>query len=415
MVGGHGLDYPNPEIDVGKAATHMARTRIIECIGASDEDIAHLRLLLRTATTQLNDAWRWGPESKADLVIVDVRSLIGHSALPRTLQRGIACAQMIEADAPAPDGRYLRKPLRREDLVALLNGVVESTIVPLTIMTQGDDFFDMDLGESDASTELPSLHVAHARSDVEREHEAFEAMFRRDPLAEKPQILMPDKLGANVGVEYIGGVTRRSATRADDNDPFARDGLDAASVDPTFRHDSEARAISDEAHPLSAYLTGRLLGGPARIVLPGTPALVLDPKEQVFHALGKLPLLEPYCRQPLRLDAWERLVNSELVGLRERVPARPYLRLQWLERYIGSNGYLATHLDPGGSYRLTRWLELAQEYPRAFRIGSNMIKPQRLDEIAHVSEIPLAEVFDVVNAYEAIGYIEWTHRVRTQR
>ena len=37
----------------------MATTRIIDCIGASDEDIAHLRLLLRSSIIHLRDVWRW--------------------------------------------------------------------------------------------------------------------------------------------------------------------------------------------------------------------------------------------------------------------------------------------------------------------------------------------------------------------
>ncbi len=393
----------------------MASTRIIECIGASDEDIAHLRLLLRTAALHLRDIWRWGSEDKADLVIVDTRSLIGGSALRRIRQRGIACARLIEADDPASDGRLLRKPLRRDDLVALLNGVGDSSIAPLTIMSQGDDFFDMDLGESDSADELPVMDFSLRRNDVERGNEDFEALFRRDPLAMKPEYMIPEKLGG-AGVEFIRDATARSESRADAfGNPFSRHAVADENVDPSFRRDMHMRADDNELHSLNDYLDGRLLGGPARIVLPGAPSLVLDPKEQVFHSDGMLPELEPYCREPLRFGAWERLVVSQLVALRARVPARPYLRLRWMERYVMSNGYLASHLDPAGTYRLTRWLELAHEYPRAFRIGSNMLKLMRLDEIAHASNVAIAEVFDVVNAYEAIGYVEWKHRERTAR
>jgi len=42
-----------------------------------------------------------------------------------------------------------------------------------------------------------------------------------------------------------------------------------------------------------------------------------------------------------------------------------------------------------------------------------MVQPLRLDEIARLSEVQLAEVFDVVNAYEAIGHVVWKHRERT--
>jgi len=393
----------------------MTTTKIIDCIGASDEDIAHLRLLLRTAKIHLRDIWRWGPELKADIVIVDTRSLIGDSALRRTLQRGIACGRLIEADDATPEGRYLRKPLRREDLVELLNGVGVSTIAPLTILTQGDDFFDLDLGESDQSPELSSVDTAFRRSLVELEHESFEALFRRDPLEHKPEFMMPEKLDTAVGVEFVGDATARSVTRSEIGNPFARGDLAEEHIDPSFRRDLQAREIGATTHAFIDYLNGRLLGGSARIQLPGSPALVLDPKEQVYHSEGGLRALEPYVREPLRMDAWERLVNFEMAALRERVPARPYHRLQWMARFITSDGYLASHLDPGGSYRLTRWLELAHDYPRAFRTGSHMLKPLRLHEIARASDVSLAEVFDVVNAYEAIGYVEWTRREIKQR
>jgi hypothetical protein len=399
----------------------MTTKRIIDCIGASDEDIAHLRLLLRTAKIHLRDVWHWGPELKADIVIVDTRSMIGESAYRRTLERGIACAQLIEADAPAPDGRHLRKPLRREDLVELLNGVGKSSIEPLAILTQGDDFFDLDLGEHDHSgdlpgRDLPELDIAHRRSEVEREHEEFEAMFRRDPLEHKPQFLMPDQFDNDAGIEYVHETTTRSATRAvATTNPFAREEFVLDNVDPSFRRDMEAREIGATTHALTDYLGGKLLGGSARIRLPGAPALVLDPKEQVYHADSDLRSLEIYVREPLRMDAWERLVNSGLLAIRESTPAKPYSRLLWMARYITSDGYLASHLDPGGTYRLTRWLELAHDYPRAFRVGGQMLKPLRLDEIARASKATIAEVFDVVNAYDAIGYVEWKHREIKQR
>ncbi|HEV2606478.1 MAG TPA: hypothetical protein VGT79_00715 [Xanthomonadaceae bacterium] len=402
----------------------MARDRIIDCIGASDEDIAHLRLMLRTATHLLRDTWYWGTEDKADIVIVNAHSLIGDSALRRSQQRGISYAQLIEAGDNAPDWHFLRKPLRREEVVDLLNGIGASSIAPMTILSQGDDFFEMDLGEHEEH-EVPSgdfeqrLHSAHARlrgSEAEPEHDAIDAIFRRDPLAHKPEFLMPDKLAHGVGVEYVHGTTERSASRADSSgDPFSRKGLSAESIDPTFRHDIVGSATDNQKRPLSAYLDQRLLGGPARIELPRSAALVLDPKEQVFHAQGSLLSLEGYCCQPLRLGDWVPIVSAELAALRERMPARPYVYLRWMDRYLNSNGYLASHLDPAGTYRLTRRLALAQDFSFAARVGSEMLSPLRLDEIARASEVSLADVFDVVNAYEAIGYVEWKHRVRAPR
>lgn len=390
----------------------MTNTRVIHCVGASDEDTAHLRLLLRAAIIHLIDAWRWGPEERADLVMVDTHSLVGDSALRRCQQRGVVCASLLEATDAAPSGLYLRKPFRRDDFVALLNTIGTSTVAPLQLVTQGEDFFDLDLGETafDASS-LQMLDVSLVRNERERALDSFEAIFHRDPLGEKPMFLMPEKLGADTGVEFVRDATARSEARADAyGNPFAREGLDDGQVDPAFSRGNDLRFDEDEAHPLVTWLEPGRLGGPAIIEWPDAAPLVLDPKARVFHSEGRLPALERYFRQPLRQGDWKRLVSSELAHWRARAAARPYQRLQWLDRYLCSDGYLSTHLDPGGSYRLTRWLELAQDYPRAFRIGANMIVPQRLGDIARVSEVSLAEVFDVVNAYEAIGFVQWTRR-----
>lgn len=391
----------------------MAITRIIDCIGASDEDMAHLRLLLRSSKVRLRDLWRWGREDRADLVVVDAGTLIGADALRRSQRRGIAWAQLVAAEAAAPEGAVLRKPLRRDDFVALLNSVGDSSeVLPLQLVTQGEEFFNLDLGEAEFDDiDLPALDFSLTRNQREREQDAFDALFHRDPLAEKPQFLMPDKLEADADVEFILDPTRRSAERADAHgNPLAREVHSDGFIDPDFRHDLRVHAEDNDAFALAAYLEPGLLGGPATIQLPGAPALVLDPKENVFHAEGRLPALEPYFRQPLRYGGWKRLVNSELARWRDRVPARPYLRLTWMQHYLGSDGYLAKHLDPGGSYRLKRWLELAHDYPRAFRVGANMGVARRLGDIARTSDVPLAEVFDIVNAYDAIGYIDWTRR-----
>lgn len=394
----------------------MANTRIIHCVGASDEDTAHLRLLLRAAIIHLIDAWRWGPEDRADLVIADSRSLVGDSALRRCQQRGIVCAVLVEAEDPAPAGPFLRKPLRRDDFVALLNTIGASTVAPLNLVTQGEDFFDLDLGETNFDgVDLPQIEISLVRDERERAQDAFDSIFHRDPEAEKAVFLIPEKLDADAGVTVVRDSTVRGQTRADDyGNPFARVAQDDGVIDTSFLRGIELAFDDDEEQPLVAYLQPGRLGGPAIIEWPGSAALVLDPKAQVFHSDGRLPALEHYFRRPIRGGDWKRLVSSELATWRARSPARPYQRLIWMDRFLGSNGYLAPHLDPGGLYRLTRWLELAQDYPRAFRIGANMIVPQRLGDIAHVSEVSLAEVFDVVNAYEAIGYVEWSRRQRSR-
>jgi hypothetical protein len=135
---------------------------------------------------------------------------------------------------------------------------------------------------------------------------------------------------------------------------------------------------------------------------------VIDPDARMFWADGILPLLEPYVRQQLRLGDWKRLTNDELEQARQGSAARPYAQLIWMDGFIHSNGSLSRRFDPEGTYHLSKRLDLSNDYPRALRISAVMNNPRKLDAIARASGADLAEVFDVVNAYEAIGYLEWT-------
>lgn len=394
----------------------MTCEKIIDCIGASDEDIAHLRLLLRTAGAQLDAPWQWGTEDRADLVIVDAGDLVGFAARARVLQRGVPCAELIAADAPEPEGLFLRKPLRREDFVALLNGGSRRAVAPFSVLSQDADFFMVDLGEyeDDSNEELPNFEKVHQRTlPSSAEMDAFEALFKRDDLADTPLILLPDRLEESTGVEYTGERTMRSSRNANERKPFINDSVSPVNIDPSLRSFGNAPADAGE-HPLRDYLAGTLLGGPSRIALPGLPALALDPKHQVFHAGCGLPALEDYCRRPLRRADWQPLMSSQLSEVRERVPARSYTMLQWLERMVASNGYLASHLDPGGTYRLLQAFEVGEDYPRAQRIAEAMRESLRLHEIVAVSQTSMSEVFAVVSAYDAIGWVEWQLRESMQ-
>jgi len=392
----------------------MASTRIIDCIGASSTDIVRLGLLLRAAEDRLDDHWEWGPEEEAEVILVDAEHPKGAAALQRCRKRGVYFAELIAPDAPAPPHLYLRRPVEFQDLVDLLNDGMARTVAPLTLISRGENFFEMDLEPIEDDSPLPDFTPPSTASDPLDPQ--FEELFRRDPLANTSSYLLPGKLSEHTRLEFIKTTTTRSETRADiDRNPFLPPAQSDANVDPSFRRGFKPSLDDGKTHPLGNYLDTALLGGPARIQLPGAPALVLDPKDRLFHAEGRLSALEPYARAPLRIGDWERLTNTEMIAIRQRIPAKPYLRLAFLERFVHSNGYLASHLDPGGSYRLTRWLELAQDYPHAARVARHMMTAQRLGDVAKASELPLAEVFDVINAYDAIGFLEWTHRPRSDR
>ncbi|MBS0193495.1 MAG: hypothetical protein JSR34_04550 [Proteobacteria bacterium] len=160
--------------------------------------------------------------------------------------------------------------------------------------------------------------------------------------------------------------------------------------------------------PLLHYLPKRVLGGSAQIAMEGAPPLTIDPESRLFWAAGPLTALEPYLREPLRLGDWKRLSDHDLEALREGSPGRLCACLVWMDAYLLSKGVLSRRLDPDGVFCLTKRLDLANDYPRALLISVQMSHPRKLDAIARLSGADIAEVHDVVNAYDAIGYLETT-------
>ncbi len=185
--------------------------------------------------------------------------------------------------------------------------------------------------------------------------------------------------------------------------------LACVSIPMPFKRVLELESAA-QPEALHAFLTRKLLGGPARMSIDGAPPLVLDPKHFCFHSRGGLKELEPYCRAMIQRSAWHPLTTAEVSQLRETEPARPYELLHWLDARIRSGGRLASHLDPGGTYRLTRAIDLGGDYPDAVNIAKAMMMPLRLHEIAAAAQVEMGQVFDTVNAYDAIGCVEWTPR-----
>lgn len=189
---------------------------------------------------------------------------------------------------------------------------------------------------------------------------------------------------------------------------------DAAPV-PVPARPVVATTADDATHSLMYFLPKRVLGGPARIALADTPVLVLDPEARKFWAPASLLALEPYARQPLRFGDWEKLSPEGFAQACVGVAERPTLLLTWMDAYIHSGGVLSRRLDPNGDYSITRRLDLANDYPHALRVSAQMSRPRKLDAIARACGVGLPEVHDVVNAYDAIGFLEYTRAAAPPR
>ncbi|MEP7042445.1 MAG: hypothetical protein ABI843_05250 [Dokdonella sp.] len=173
-----------------------------------------------------------------------------------------------------------------------------------------------------------------------------------------------------------------------------------ASFDPARR----SRLVTD-IDKLVAHGRGSVI-----IERAGLPPLVLDPSNDSYLSGADLSELEPYLLQPVKGGECRPISGVRLADLRDSTPAHPLARLRWLAALLRSNGWLASHLDPGGSYRVKSWISVDGSYRRQYRIAMTMLRPAPLHRIAAAAGATMAEVFDVVNAYDAIDLLEWTPR-----
>ena len=138
----------------------------------------------------------------------------------------------------------------------------------------------------------------------------------------------------------------------------------------------------------------------------GIPPLLIDPVTDTFHTSARLVELEPYFLDPLGGHERKRVGGEQLAALRKAHPGRPLVRLRWLHAFLRSNGWLAKHLDPSATYQLKSWLPLDNDYRKQHRIALTLMREAPLHVIAKAAKAKMADVFDVVNAYDALGLIE---------
>lgn len=170
---------------------------------------------------------------------------------------------------------------------------------------------------------------------------------------------------------------------------------------------TSARASFDQprGERVCTNLEALLQRGPVVIARPAIAELILDPLKGVYYTTAKLSELEPYFLDPVAPDDCRPFLAARLAAVRARMTAQPLQRLRWLRAFLASDGWLALHLDPGGNYQIERWISMDGDYKVPYAIARSMLRPMALHEIAAQSKATMAEVFNLVNAYDAIGML----------
>jgi len=164
---------------------------------------------------------------------------------------------------------------------------------------------------------------------------------------------------------------------------------------------------------LGYYLKPGVLLGPVKAQLPGAPLLVLDPTTQTYAGGSSLKVFLPYAEAILREEDFTHIDGVELAGhVKQLGGSQPWIRLAWLAGLAGGKGMVMPGNSPNAKFKLIKWPQSEREFPKHFRIATAMMRGTgTIEEIAALSAAGMADVADFINAYNALGYVEYAPAV----
>ncbi|HKE48149.1 MAG TPA: hypothetical protein VKB52_08785 [Rhodanobacteraceae bacterium] len=325
----------------------MSTTRTIAVTGATEQDAARITSLLERHRHKLSHAWASGEAADADLLLVDIESTYGQMDWLRARSRGRLVIAYTSAAEPLEPEFSLRKPVVSGELVALLNrfaaGMNGKPEAAAPMRPANAETYDASSAPAAANDAKPASIVAARPAQI------IAPMPAKAEPAPPPVCFIDELLGM---------------------------------LDPSE--------------------------GPVRLTHEGLPSIIIDPARQRWYAgVGGLKTLAGWSRLPLRRDQLLHLDATEFANATEIMTAQPYPRLVWFARLTRSEGNLDAGLPADARYRLLRWPQVEREFPKHFRIATQMMRGTgTIDEIAAQSTAGIADVVDFINAYNALGYVE---------
>lgn len=406
----------------------MSNDKIIAVVGVSEELTAHMRLLLRRAMPILGQNWKWGAEDVADLIVVDPRELAGQAARARAQAAGVRCAVVVHEGGDEDAAFILHVPFKLESFVEVMRGAARPSIRPTANIEHADEDFyyrATDTTQPDDATGNEFWSRARARAEATAAEIASDQKQNRQKLdleiaAGLDEMLKdnPDaqKIAPKPAISLHEGVTIQSVLNTGRRTE-ARQGDSVRGMSGERFSDEELlRFVKDDdrgALGLREILTGTDVAAPSQITLPGLPALTLDPKNQQVLLKGDLSLAAGYCQQPINLKSLRVLTTRELNDIRQQESSFPYDDLRWLDQVLRGTGHLNRKFDPAGTYRIKRPVNVSRSFRHHGRIADIMLGPaRRLNEIAQEAGASMDDVFNMVNAYDLIGELEWQAKQR---
>ena len=318
-----------------------------------------LKAAFEQANARLGQAWRLVPDQDAAYVVVDMDSMYGpmswlrlHAAGKQVI--GLTAAPRTQADF------HLVQPFTADSVAALLRDIAAGTTAPTS---------------APAHAAAPAVPSGMSASPVPQDQLPEELPAPRD---EEERAPLGPKLPDSVEAGTLAPTTVQPAPPAPAPAPVRE------------------RGFFD-------WLAPGVLAGRVRY-----RDLLIDADQRQYHGPAALKPLAGYFDgvvergdfAPVDDATWARETAS-LGG------AQPLNRLQWYGGLVVGRGALLPGHEADGRYRLGKWPQTEREFPKHFRIATQMMKgPATLDEIAAGSGVPREDVVDFVNASLATGYAE---------
>jgi hypothetical protein len=317
-----------------------------------------LKAAFEQANARLGKAWRLVSDQDADYVVVDMDSMYGPMSWLRLHGAGKQVIGLTSAPRTQADF-HLAQPVTGDSLAALLGDVMSGTATPVA-----------------PAAAAPAVPSGMSASPV-------------------PQDQLPEELPAPRDEEELAPLG-----------PKLPASVEAGTLAPTTVQPVPAPApapVAVRERGLFDWLVSGALAGRVRY-----RDLLIDATQRVYHGPSTLKPLAGHFDGVVERDAFVPV--DDATWARESASlgaAQPLARLQWYGGLVVGHGTLLPGYDPNSQYRLGKWPQTEREFPKHFRIATQMMKaPATIDEIAIGSGVPREDVTDFLNASLATGYAE---------
>lgn len=370
-----------------------------------------LRAAFAEANARLGGHWSLVPDAEAGHVIVDMDSMYGPMSWLRLHAAGRQVIGLTSAPRTQTDFR-LGRPFDIGQVMDLLVAVARAEGTELRESAAGGESAGA-VSPAPAPTPVqePAPALAPAGTDAAEAapERAAEPAAGPDPVpAPEPEpgqppesVLAPDAAARATPAAELPAAVHAPGPATPAAPPEAASS--GTTTPPAPRVPQPAPPAADT---LAAWLQPGALSGRVRYRRSSGPTLLIDGPADAWYGPTPLKPIAGYFEgrvqhsdfEALDADAWAR----ETASAGER---QPLSRLRWLAGLLAGKGALVAGLEAGDRFQLSKWPQTEREYPRHFRIATQMMKgPATVAEIAEASGVPEPDVADFVNANLATGF-----------